>query len=471
MTNTDNHFSNELLTYETIVQGMPEIAYVFDNEGRLLFWNKNVENRLGYTKEELFHKNILEFIAQEDRELVLNIFNGILYKDIEKPAEYHMVSKSGEKIPYIGSGTLTLISGKQYVIGQAINISKLKNIEKDLKQKIIKINHLKDLLDTENISLKKEIDHVHGHKDIVGISDSLLHALKDAEKVAPHDITVLLEGEESTGKRLFARAIHDLSKRNKNPFIKVNCAKFSKQDLEIELFGKAKDIFTKGSKKQIGKLELVDSGTIFLDHINMLPASTQSKLLHFIQTGTFKKINDTEPVEVSIRLIAASDKDLELKVQQNLFQKDLYYLLKIYPIHIPALRERKVDIPLLAKYFVSFYNNKYDKKVTKIAKNCLQQLTQYHWPGNIKELKNVIERAVINSPGKILKIDIEKSLKLTNNLKTNTLNEIEKIHILAILDRTNWRVSGSNGAALILAIHPETLRSRMRKLGIKRPLE
>lgn len=470
MPNTDKYFSNELLLYKTIIQGKAEIAYFFDKEGRLLFWNKNVESRLGYTKEELFHKNILEFIAKEDRELVLDIFTSILYKGIERPVEYHMVSKSGKKTPYISSGTMTSISGKQYVIGQAINISKLKNIEKDLKQEIIKINHLKDLLDTENKTLKKELDQIHDHKGIIGVSDSLLHALKDVKKVASHDITVLLEGEESTGKRLFARAVHDLSKRNKNPFIKVDCNRFSKQDLEIELFGKAKDIFTKGSKKQIGKLELANSGTIFLDHINMLPASTQSKLLHFIQTGEFIKIDDTKPVEVSVRLIAASDKDLELKMQQNLFQKDLYYLLKIYPIHIPALRERKVDIPLLAEHFVGFYNNKYDKKVTKITKNCLQQLTKYHWPGNIKELKNVIERAVINSPGKILKINIEKSLKLTDTLKTNTLNEIEKKHILSILNKTNWRVSGSNGAALILAIHPETLRSRMKKLGIKRAL-
>ncbi len=470
MSSKNKDFSNELLTYETIVQGMPEIAYVFDKEGRLLFWNKNVENRLGYTKKELFHKNILEFIDVSDRDIVLKVFNDILYNGKERPAEYHMVSKSGEKTPYIGSGTLTLISGIQYVIGQAINISKLKNIEKDLKMKIEKINHLKDLLDAENISLKKEIDHFHGHKDIIGVSDSFLHALNDAKKVALHDITVLLEGEARTGKTLFAKAIHDLSKRNKKPFLKVNCDKFSKQDLEVELFGKDKDIYTKGSKKQIGKLELANSGTIFLDHINMLPASTQSKLLHFIQTGEFKKINDTKPVKVSVRLIAASDKDLEIKMQQNLFQKDLYYLLKIYPILIPALRERKVDIPLLAKHFVKFYNNKYDKKVTKITNNCLQQLTQYHWPGNIKELKNVIERAVIKSPGKILKIDIEKSLKSTDNLKTNTLNEIEKKHILTILSKTNWRVSGSNGAAIILAIHPETLRSRMRKLGIKRPL-
>ncbi len=470
MSNKNKLFSNELLTYKTIVQEKPEIAYFFDKEGRLLFWNKNVENRLGYTKEELFHKNILEFIAKEDRELVLDIFNGILYKGIERPVEYHMISKSGEKTPYISSGTMTLISGKQYVIGQAINISKLKNIEKDLKLEILKINLLKDLLDTENKALKKEIDHVHGHKGIIGISDSLLHALKDAEKVAPYDITVLLEGEDRTGKTLFARAVHDLSKRNKNPFIKVDCNTFSKQDLEIEIFGKAKDIYTKGSKKQIGKLELANSGTLFLDHINMLPASIQSKLHHFIQTSEFK-INGTKPAKVSVRLIAAADKDLELKVQQNLFQKDLYYLLKIYPINIPALRERKIDIPLLAKHFIRFYNNKYDKKVTNLTKKCLQLLTQYDWPGNIKELKNIIERAVINSPGKVLKIDFKKISKPTENKKINTLNEIEKNHIMTILNKTNWRVSGNNGAALILAIHPETLRSRMRKLGIKRPLE
>lgn len=465
----NKNIPGQLFPGEAVLQGMPEIAYVFDQEGRLIKWNKNVELVLGYSKEELNLKFVGDFIDKSYRKEVLKEFSKAFDEKVDISIEYDLLTKSEEKIPYMGSGSLSIIDGKEYLIGQAVNISKLKKLEQKLILQIEETNHLKDQIQAENISLKKEINHRHDHKEIIGKSDSLLSALDLIEKVSPLDTSILLEGEARTGKELFARAIHNLSKRKKNQFIKVNCNTTPNQKLEIELFGKDKDVYTKGSQKQIGKLELANKGTIFLDKIEKLPMYLQTKLLHVIQKGEFVSLDGVKPISVSIRFIVASDQNLELCTRQHLFKKDLYYLLKVYPIIIPPLRERKNDIPLLSKHFVHFYNTKHGKNVTKITKKDLKQMLLYSWPGNLKELKNVIERAVINSPAKILKIDLMKAFDAESKDRFLTLSEIEKDQILRVLKKTNWRVDGTKGAALILDIHPETLRSRMRKLEIKRP--
>lgn len=465
----NKNIPGQLFSGEAILEGMPEIAYVFDQEGRLIKWNKNAELVLGYSNEELNLKFVGDFIDKPYRKEVLEIFSKAFDDKVDISIEYDMLTKSEEKIPHIGSGSLSIIDGNEYLIGQAINISKLKTLEKKLNLQIKEINHLKDQIQMENISLKKEIIHRHNHKEIIGKSDLLLNALDLVEKVAPLDISILLEGEARTGKELFARAIHNLSKRKENSFIKVNCSTTPSQKLEIELFGKDKDVYTKGSQKQIGKLELTNKGTIFLDKIEKLPVPLQAKLLNVIQKGEFVRLNGVKPISVSVRFIVASDQNLELCVRKHLFKKDLYYLLKVYPIIIPPLRERKIDIPLLSEHFMHFYNTKHGKKVTKITKKDLQQMLLYSWPGNLMELKNVIERAVINSPAKILKINLIKAFEVESEDRYLSLSEIEKIHILRVLKKTNWRVDGPKGAALILDIHPETLRSRMRKLKINRP--
>lgn len=469
MTKTNKNIPRQHFSGETILQGMPEIAYVFDQEGRLIKWNKNVELVLGYSKEELNLKFVGDFIDQPYRKEVLKEFSKAFDEKVDISIEYDLLTKSEEKVPYMGSGSLSIIDGKEYLIGQALNISKLKALEKRLNLQIKETNHLKDQIQAENVSLKKEINLRHDHKAIIGKSDLLLNALNLVEKVAPFDTSILLEGEARTGKELFARAIHNLSKRKGNPFIKVNCSTTPSQKLEIELFGKDKDVYTKGSQKQIGKLELANKGTVFLNKIEKLPMHLQVKLLNVIQKGEFVRLNGAKPISVSVRFIVATDQNLGLCTRQHLFKNDLYYLLKVYPIIIPPLRERKIDIPLLSKHFVHFYNAKHGKNVTKITKKDLQQMLLYSWPGNLKELKNVIERAVINSPAKILKIDLMKEFEVDSENRCLTLSEIEKNHILRILKKTNWRVDGAKGAALILDIHPETLRSRMRKLGIKRP--
>jgi len=461
---------NEFFSGDIILKSMPEFAYVFNKENELVMWNKNLETVLGYTKEELYKKDVFGFMEEETRDVNIEAISKIFNKGIEQSLEQNILTKTGEKIPVIDTANYTVVNGEEYMIGIAIDISKLRETEKKLKAQIIRTNRLKEQLLAENIYLKEEIRSKHDFNNIIGETDALMHTLYRIEQVAPTDSTVLLEGETGTGKELFAAAIHSKSKRKDKPYIKVNCAALPSTLIESELFGHEKGAFTGALQKQIGRFELANGGTLFLDEITEIPVELQSKLLRVLQEGEFERIGSSKIIKVDVRIITATNHNLKEQVRKNLFRKDLYYRLNVYPVTIAPLRERKDDIPLLAEYFVKHFNLKLGTKIMRISKKTIEQLQAYSWPGNVRELENIIERAVITSPNSSLHIEPLSDPDFEDDDKLIPLAEFEKRYIVKVLNKTNWRVEGAKGAARILDMHPETLRSRMRKLGIKRPV-
>jgi PAS domain S-box-containing protein len=328
----------------------------------------------------------------------------------------------------------------------------------------------KTRLEAQNVYLQEEIKGTHNFEELIGGSTSLKKVLKNVERVAPTDSTVLITGETGTGKELIARAIHNLSPRKSRPLVKVNCAAIPAGLIESELFGHEKGAFTGALAKKMGRFELADKGTIFLDEIGELPLDLQSKLLRVLQEGEFERVGGTQTFKVSVRVIAATNRDLEQQSKTGHYRPDLYYRLNVFPIHLPALREREGDIPLLVQYFVRKFAASLGKKIDQIPERMITALQRYQWPGNIRELEHVIERAVILSEGsKLEPIDwLSPSHSKTGEGKTLTLEAMERQHIADVLDQTNWRVSGEKGAAKILGLNPTTLEARMKKLGIER---
>jgi len=326
---------------------------------------------------------------------------------------------------------------------------------------------LNELLQAENIYLKDQLELTDQRFEMIGESEELKYIHYKIEQVAPTDASVLIQGETGTGKELIARAIHKESKRKNKPFVKVNCASIPENLIESELFGHEKGAFTGAVEKRIGRFELANGGTIFLDEIGELPLNLQPKLLHILQQGEFERIGSSKTIKTNVRVISATNKVLEDEIKKGKFRNDLYYRLNVFPVSVAPLRERKADILPLAKHYTKIYSEKINRPVKVIPKKSLQKLMDYSWPGNIRELENVIERAIITSNNNQLNIEslIENSTDSKQNI---ALEEIEKNHILKILEKTYWKISGPGGAASLLKINPETLRSKMRKLDIKR---
>ncbi len=454
---------------ETVLQSMPEFAYVFNKQDELVLWNKNLELILGYSADELYKKNVYDFMAENEWDLNSDAINRVFTDKEEQSIEQNILTKSGKRIPVIDTANYALIDGEEYLIGMAIDISQLRETEEKLRSAIVELQDLKDQLQSENIYLRKEIESWHGFEEIIGKSEALMHSLYRVEQVAETDTTVLLEGETGTGKELFARAIHMRSKRKNKAYVKVNCASLPASLIESELFGHEKGAFTGALHKQIGRFELANSGTIFLDEIGELPIDLQSKLLRVIQEGEFERLGSSKTLKVDIRIIAATNKNLEEQISKKLFRKDLYYRLNVYPISISPLCDRISDIPLLAQHFVEIFNRTMGKDIKRISKKTIQQLQKYSWPGNIRELENIIERAVIISNGSSLSVEPILKPGFEEDEELLPLAEHERNYIIKVLEKTYWRVDGPEGAARILDMHPETLRSRMRKLEIKRP--
>src|SRR5215472_13713584 len=326
-------------------------------------------------------------------------------------------------------------------------------------------------LEAANIYLQEEIKTEHNFEEIIGTSTAIKKVLQAIEKVAATDATVLVTGETGTGKELIARAIHHLSNRKDGVLVKVNCAAIPAGLIESELFGHVKGAFTGALTNRDGRFKLADGGTIFLDEVGEIPLELQTKLLRVLQEGEFERLGSTKTVKVNVRVIAATNRDLEKEVREGRFRSDLYYRLKVFPIALPALRDRKQDIPLLVSYFVTRFSGTMGKTVESVPAAAMEMLKSYSWPGNIRELEHVIERAVILSQGSELELGdwMPKSAPVAGNGAPATLEEVERTHIVAVLMQTNWRVSGDKGAAKILGLNPTTLEARMKKLGISRP--
>lgn len=329
---------------------------------------------------------------------------------------------------------------------------------------------LKARLEEENIYLQEEIKANYNFAEIIGESPALQKVLQVVERVAQTDATVLLLGETGTGKELIARAIHHLSPRHQRPLVSVNCAALPANLIESELFGHEKGAFTGALSHRIGRFELADKGTIFLDEIGDLPPELQAKLLRVLQEGEFERVGGSRIITVDVRVIAATNQDLQHAVQEGRFRSDLYYRLNVVPIQLPPLRERPEDIPLLVRHFVQKYSTKFGKRIETISPHLIEILRTYRWPGNIRELENIIERAVILSTGPQLKLGewFPTTERFSQEARISTLAELEREHILQTLEHTGWRVSGEQGAAKLLGLKPTTLESRMKKLGIRR---
>ena len=337
------------------------------------------------------------------------------------------------------------------------------------EQALSKIKILEKQLEKERAYLKEDIELACNHGKIVGKSDSLKYVLYKVEQIAGSDTTVLILGETGTGKDLAARAIHQLSQRKNRSLVKVNCAALPANLIESELFGHERGAFTDSHAKHIGRFEVANGGTFFLDEIGELPLELQGKLLRVLQDGEFERLGSTRTIKVDTRIIAATNRNLEEEVRKGRFREDLWYRLNIFPITMPPLRDRQDDIPMLVEFYVKKITERMGKKIDVIPGRVMDILQQYHWPGNVRELQNVLERAVINSSGPKLHLADElKNPSKDSSIGSKTLAAIERDYILHVLKQTKWKVSGKNSAAEILGLDRSTLRARISKLGIER---
>ena len=354
--------------------------------------------------------------------------------------------------------------------GTLQDIAERKQAEAALQKAMEEVSKLKNQLEEENIYLREEIKLAHNFDEIVGRSDAVKYVLFKIEQVAPTDATVLISGETGTGKELVAHAIHGAGSRRDRPLVKVNCAALSPTLIESELFGHEKGAFTGATARKIGRFELANGATIFLDEIGELPLELQGKLLRVIQENEFERLGSSKTIKVDARIIAATNRDLKMAVEQGSFREDLWYRLNVFPITVPPLRERKEDIPGLVEHFVKRISQKVGRRISFIPPASMRILQDYSWPGNVRELANVLERAVINTSGTVLRVvdHFEKAQVAELPQLDKTLEEMEKEYITQILDNTGWRIEGRRGAARKLGLNPSTLRTRMAKLGIQK---
>jgi formate hydrogenlyase transcriptional activator len=358
-----------------------------------------------------------------------------------------------------------------------IDITEQKVAQEKLQSALQEVKQLQERLVEENIYLQHEIKQEHNFEEIVSKSEAFSHVLEKIEQVADTDATVLILGESGTGKELIARAIHSVSKRSTRPLVKVNCAALPANLIESELFGHEKGAFTGAIAQKIGRFELANGGTLFLDEIGEMPLDLQTKLLRVLQEGEFERVGSSKTVKIDVRVIAATNRDLQASVNSKEFRADLYYRLNVFPILSPPLRGRKEDIPVLVSHFCKKYGMRFGKKITSIPKSVLDTLTSYDWPGNVRELENIIERGLIVSKSNALEMgDWLPSVSLPTPPADSSaeipspmsLVELERQYILEVLNKTNWKIRGENGAAKILNLNPTTLEARMKKFGIAR---
>jgi formate hydrogenlyase transcriptional activator len=334
------------------------------------------------------------------------------------------------------------------------------------------LSESKERLAEEGLYLRDEIRTEHHFEDILGNSLGLRNVLRQVETVAPTETTVLIQGETGTGKELIARAIHGLGSRHDNIFVKLNCAAIPLGLLESELFGHERGAFTGAIARKIGRFEIAHKGTLFLDEVGDIPLELQPKLLRVLQEQEFERLGGTRSIRTDVRLVAATNRDLWKMVEQGQFRADLYYRLNVFPVHIPPLRERRDDIPILVRYFVDKYAKAMNRRIERIPESVMDTLARYSWPGNIRELQNFIERAVILSEGPALRPPVSELREGKGKGSSGaTLKEVEKKHVLQVLKETEWVLGGSSGAAARLGIPRTTLIYRMRRLGIERPAD
>ena len=464
--------------YELILTSIGEGVYGLDKNGLTTFVNPAAERMTGWSEEDLIGKIVHEYHhhSHEDGShypvhtcpVYQTVRDGI-QREVDNEVFWR---KDGSQFPveYIA----TAIEHEGEIVGAVIvfkDISDRRRSERELKSALLQVEELKEQLQAENRYLMDEIKSQYNYARMIGQGPALDQIHSQIKHVAPTDSSVLIQGESGTGKELIARSIHGASHRSDRPLVKVNCGAIAPNLVESELFGHEKGAFTGAVKKRIGRFELADGGTIFLDEVGELPLDIQVKLLRVLQEGEFERLGSSETQKVDVRVISATNRNMSEMLDRGEFRHDLYYRLSVFPINAPSLRQRREDIPLLVEHILHGLSIRLGKNFTHVSPSALQQLSDYDWPGNIRELQNVLERAAIVCSPPVLDVAPipSKPTKRGAPVKTqlSTLREAEAGHIRKALVQTNGMIAGKHGAADLLDLPPSTLRSKMKKLGIE----
>ncbi|MFZ0815208.1 MAG: sigma 54-interacting transcriptional regulator, partial [Candidatus Sulfotelmatobacter sp.] len=483
---TERKQSEERLReYERVVEGLEEMIVVVDRDYRYVIANRAYLGYRGIEKSQAIGHRVDEVVDKELFETKIKAkidecFQGRVVQ-YEMEYEFSMAGKRHILVSYFPiegpTGVDRIAAVVQDITEKVRREEERKLSEEALRQNVTQLQQVteelrqtKEKLAEEKLYLEEAIDTELGFGEIIGRSGALKEVMAKAAKVAPSDATVLLLGETGTGKELVARAIHRMSNRRENSFIKLNCAAIPSGLLESELFGHEKGAFTGAVAKKLGRLELADGGTLFLDEIGEIPLDLQPKLLRVVQDQEFERLGGTRTLKVNFRLLAATNRDLLQSVRQNEFRSDLYYRLNVFPIRIPPLRERREDIRLLIEHFVRKYASRMNKSITSIPVKTIETLVQWSWPGNIRELENFVERSVILTPGSVLQSPLSELHTTADEAKRRssvTLRDQERERILHTLRECKGRLGGPDGAAARLGLKRTTLQSKLSHLGIK----
>lgn len=451
-----------------------EMIAWYNPEGSILYANSSLAEACGYELEELNHLSIWNLAPNVTKENWITEY-WEQFKEGKVPLyETVMQKKTGEVFPIEVSATYLQYNGNEYLLAVAKNIKERKAKEVRLERTVEQLEKLRSQLEDERNYLKQEITVSNNFNEIITKNKKYKKVLYQIQQVADTDATVLILGETGTGKELIARAVHNLSDREDQPLIKVNCAAIPANLIESELFGHEKGAFTSAYKKKIGRFERAHLGSIFLDEIGEMPLELQSKLLRVLQEGEFERLGSTEIISVDVRVIAATNRDLKQRVAEGKFREDLYYRLNVFPIYNTPLRERKDDILPLVNHFLRKYCKKLGRPLLKVNQAGIKELHDYDFPGNIRELENLVERAIIISRGEVLNLHEVLPKKQSSSTERAgqsdflSLEEMQRQHILDALSETNWKVTGKDSAAELLKMNGKTLASKMRKMNIRK---
>lgn len=469
---TEQHIKEKSLQlYKEVIDNAEDLIYVYNRDGDLLHYSNSLIKQLGFTKKQLDHFNVYDLDPSVTSEWWSSHVDEIASKGSMR-FEWLVARKDGTKFPADITANHIRYNNEDLNCAVVRDITERKMRDLKLYEALEEIKSLKVRLENENEYLQEEISSKINYKNIICKSDAYEKVLQQVNQVAPTDTTVLITGESGTGKELLASALHTNSLRKDRPLIKINCATLPKELIESELFGHKKGAFTGATENKVGKFTLADGGTILLDEIGEMPIDLQSKLLRVLQEGEFDELGGTKTIKVDVRVIAATNRQLEEMIKEGAFREDLYYRLNVFPIHNIPLRARKEDIPLLAQFFLEKYSAKAGKAFKRLSKKTIDVLMNYNFPGNIRELENLIERAVIVESGTTLNPGswMPKTELLTDVDDFKSFEALQRDYIIEVLNYTDWRVSGKKGAATILNMKDKTLFAKIKRLGIEKQI-
>jgi PAS domain S-box-containing protein len=472
------------LKYRALYRSTPAMLHTVDGDGKIVTVTDHWLQKLGYQREDVIGRPITDFFTEASRDALAD---GRLQQLIRKGdfnnEERSVVTKDGRVLDLLVSAIShrNAAGDVDQLLVASKDVTERKRAERKLRVALAENAALRDELERERDYLREEVNVAMNFGRIIGTSPVLQQMMKRVDAVAETPASVLLQGESGVGKELVAHAIHARSARGDRPLVKVNCASIPKDLFESEFFGHVKGAFTGAHRDRIGRFQLADGGTIFLDEVSEIPLELQGKLLRVLQESEFERVGDDITRSVDVRVIAATNRSLEEQTLKGEFREDLFYRLSVFPVDVPPLRDRGDDVLQLAQHFLDNSSAEFGRPELKLTQSQAEQLRRYSWPGNVRELKNVIERAVILSPKNVLRLDLSMSALASDDLATDKvetpensvlteaqMRDLQKANLINALTRTNWRVSGPHGAAELLGVKPTTLADRIRSFGIRK---